>query len=650
MQTRQQPPARKPLPPDLERDLALAEAAAIEARLTGGRNPATIERDWQTWLRAVGPRTFTGSFAPFHCDFWSWFWRLTQKRRNGEPLTDEESVFLAIWARGMGKSANVEWAAIAEGALIGKGYVLYVSGTQALADGHVQSIRERLESDEISRYYPHLSAPKVGKHGNQYGWRQDFLITKSGWAIRPLGLDVGVRGGRVGDLRPSLIVFDDVDNHSDSPLVVQNKLDTIARSIIPAGTRDTIFLGAQNLIQRNGVFSQIVNRRTSVLSRRIVSGPYPAFDGLEIEARQTADGARNVITAGRPTWADFDLAACQKFLDDSGREAFLAEYQHDFSASEQGRVIPEYDESVHVITWSQFEAVFGQKRIPAHWLCEAGHDVGFTAGHQSAWTFVATGAMNSKLPGAKFRYRGLMFTGVGIDEQAEYVKRSLWDGEQVIRWRMSHEALSERKTYREKYDLPFQACDSGKTAGVSQWRHFLRVDRTKAHPFHEDELLPDGGYRLGCPAWFDIVDDDQLLAPRDDRGLMTHRRQTRDWRYRPDVLGVGGMSVNLPMKTDEDSVDSCRMICATWGSDATPLTYTEQIEAALPEGYRRANAPKKLNDWNQDGWELGRLAELGKVKKAIGERHKDYGDNWQPRGQTDMIGGFPQVEESTTAS
>ena len=135
-----------------------------------------------------------------------------------------------------------------------------------------------------------------------------------------------MRGGRVGDLRPSLIVFDDVDDHSDSPLVVNNKLETIARSIIPAGTRETVYLGAQNLIQRNGVFSQIVNRKTSVLSRRIVSGPYPAFDGLEIEARQTDDGQRNVIVAGSPTWSDFDLAACQKFLDDSGREGFLAGY------------------------------------------------------------------------------------------------------------------------------------------------------------------------------------------------------------------------------------------------------------------------------------------------------------------------------------
>ncbi len=600
-----------------------------------------IERDWRTWLRAVGPKTFTGSFAPFHAEFWDWYWGLAERRRKGEPLGENESVFLAIWARGMGKSSHVEWAAIAEGALTGKGYVLYVSGTQALAEGHVAAIRERIEGENVARYYPHLANPQVGKHGNQYGWRQDFLRTRGGWAIRPIGLDVGVRGGRVGDVRPSLVVFDDIDDHSDSPLVVQNKLETIARSIIPAGTKDTIILGAQNLIHRNSIFNQIVERRTSVLSRRAVSGPFPAFEGLRIEPRQTESGQRNVIVEGRATWADIDLAACQKFLDDSGLEAFLAEYQHDFAASEQGRVIPEYDEAVHVITWSQFEAVFGQRRIPEHWLCEAGHDVGFTSGHLSAWTFIATAAMNSRLPGARFRYRGLTFTGVGVDEQAEIVQRALWPGEQVRRWRMSHEALSERKTYREKHNLPFQPCNSAKTAGVSQWRHFLRVDRTKPHPFFADERLPDGAYRLGAPGWFDIVDDDQLLSPRDDRGLATHRRQTVGWRYRPDVLGAGGMSQNLPMKADDDTADSTRMVTATWAASAAPLTEAEALEAALPEGWRIQNAPEYGNDWAREGWEMAREIEVAKVRKRQKAAQPDLNDPWERRSPIANIdGGF----------
>ena len=575
---------------------ALALAGELEALAYVQRTqaaPLAIESDWRTWLRAVGPRTFTGSFAPFHVEFWDWYWRVAQKRRKGEPLDDEEHAFLAIWMRGGGKSSNVEWAAIAEGALVGQGFVLYVSGTQALAEGHVQAIRERIESEDVARHYPHLANPQVGKHGNQYGWRQDFLRTAGGWAIRPLGLDVGVRGGRVGDLRPTLIVFDDVDDHTDSPLVVQKKLDTIARSIIPAGGRDTIILGAQNLIHRNSVFNQILTRRTSVLSRRIVSGPFPAFEGLQIEARVAERGTRNVIVAGTPTWPDFDQAACQKFLDDSGRESFLAEYQHDFSAIEQGRVLPEYDETVHVITWSDFARVYGARRIPKHWRRDVGHDVGFTDGHISAWTWITTAAANSKLPGLRFRYRGMTFTAPLIDTMAETVlARMAAEGEtpdDIQRWRMSHEAKSERDTYRAKFGLPFTACKSGKTDGLAQWRHYLRVDRSRPHPFKDDEQLPDGSWRLGCPGLFDVVADEQLYEPTDDYGLATHRRQAADWRYAPDRLSITGVADTLPMKADEDSCDATRMITAEWGPEETPLTYGEKLDAAIPEQYRYEN-------------------------------------------------------------
>lgn len=588
-----------------------------------------IETDWQTWLRACAPKTFTSSFAPFHMEFWSWFWRIAEARRNKRPVTGEDLVFLAIWARGQGKSSNVEWAAIAEGALVGSGYVLYVSGTQALAEGHVQAIRERIESDDVAKYYPGLSDPQIGKHGNQYGWRQDFLRTKNGWAIRPLGLDVGVRGGRVGDLRPTLIIFDDVDDHSDSPLVVQKKLNTISRSIIPAGTAQTAILGAQNLIHRNSVFNQIVTRRVSVLSRRIVSGPFPAFENLQLENQQTAKGPRCVIVDGRPTWEEFDRAACQKFLDDSGREAFLAEYQHDFSAIEEGRVLPEYDEAFHVITWTQFANVYGQNAIPKHWQRDCGHDVGFTEGHQSAWTWIATSAMNSKIPGLRFRYRGMTFTERLVDEMAETVlRRMLLEGETVEmvgRWRMSHEKKGERDTYRIKHGIPFHSCKSGKTDGLAQWRHYLRVDRSKPHPFHEDELLPDDTWRLGSPSLFDIVADGQLLEPVDDFGLATHRRQARDWKYAPDRLSITGLPETFPMKADEDTCDSTRMITAEWGPEATSLTYEEKVKAAIPEPYRyETMIEDSLDGKITPEQELAHVFQRMRAVKSIKPRQRQY--------------------------
>lgn len=608
----------------LDLDLYLAGLTGQAASVQDGLDTREIERDWRTWLKAVAPRTFTGSWASFHVEFWDWFWQLIRRRKAGESITKDEQAFLAVWARGQGKSSNVEWAAIMEGALIGTGYVLYVSGTQVLAEGHVQAIRERLESEEVSRYYPHLGAPKVGKHGNQYGWRQNFLITSGGWAIRPIGLDVGVRGGRVGDIRPSLIVGDDIDDHTDSPHVVQKKLDTLARSIIPAGTRETIFLGAQNLIHRHSVFNQIVQNKTSVLSRRIISGPHPAFKDLELEFRQTPKGPRYFIVGGTPTWDDMDLAACQKFLDDSGRESFLAEYQHDFSAIEQGRVVPEYDDDLHVISWSEFERVYKARYIPQNWQREVGHDVGFTEGHISAFSFVATSSANSDAAGKRFLYRGMTFVKPLVDDMAAEVERVMGPDEAtkrtfdekplIQRWRMSHEAKSERDTYNVKFDMPFYQCKSGKQDGISQLRHFLRPDKTQPHPFKRDELQADGTYRLGCPGFFFIVDDDQVKEPRDDAGLILHRRQLRDWRWKVTPLTEAGMKKDEPVKYDEDTVDSLRMITAEWGPDITPHTADEHREASLPKGLAREQV-ERLRGWDLDMAQLMRTYELKQLDK-----------------------------------
>jgi hypothetical protein len=581
--TPQQKRKFKPLRPVLER-LFAPSAADIEAS------------GWSGWLKTIGPQTFTGSFSFFHAHLWEWYWEITRKRKAREPLTDEELVFLAFWARSFGKSSNLEWAAIAEGALVGEGYVLYVSGTQALAEGHVGSIRDRIESESVARYYPKLAEPLLGKHGNQWGWRQDFLRTKGGWAVRPVGLDVGIRGGKVGDMRPTLIIFDDVDDHKDSPHVVIQKEQTIARAILPTGTRSTVVLFGQNLIHRNSVANRIKLRVSGLLNRRIATDVIPAFKDLQVEFQQTVHGPRHIIVGGTPTWPDMDLEAVQKFLDDSGLEAFQAEYQHDFSAFEQGRVIPEYDEN-HVITWSQFKRLFKVDFIPEHWRIELGHDVGFTTGHLSAWTWIATSALNSTLPGKRFRYRGLTFVTASVDDMAQQVRASMYQpgqrshgdkGEmtQLGRQWMSHEAKSERMTYNTKYGFTFCACDSKKTAGISQWRHYLRYDHSVSHPFHPDEQLSDRSWRIGCPGWFDVVDDGQVVIATDDAGLKTHRRQTLEWQWRPTPLTDAGLAKEEPVKADEDTNDATRMITATWGPTATPLTYEEEVTAVIPERYR----------------------------------------------------------------
>src|SRR5262249_41612729 len=151
---------------------------------------------------------------------------------------------------------------------------------------------------------------------------------------------------------------------------------------------------------------------------------------------------------------------------------------------------PEYDDRIlrlHVITWSQFEARYGHRRIPSDWNCDVGCDIGYTTGHKSAWSFLTKVPDAYDLAGTVFRYLARSFTNTGIDDQSVAIRSTLWSGENLQREFLSHEKLGEQLTLNRKHGWHFQPCASGKESGIAQWRHYLRTDRNQPHPFHRDE-------------------------------------------------------------------------------------------------------------------------------------------------------------------
>ena len=562
---------------------------------------------YEPWLRTLGPHTFTGSFADAHHEMWGWYWPIIAKLRRGIPLDLEDLVFIAAWPRDYGKSSHAEWIAIAEGAMVSSGYILYVCRVQAQAEEHVLSIRNRIESEKVAATYPRLGKPKMGTHGNRFGWGREFVMTSGGVAFRPMGLDVAARGGKVLDVRPSLIILGDIDKINDSLAVVESNSQTIQREILPMGTPQTRILVEQNPIHSASWVSNVLNRVTDALAVRRVSGPIPAYKDIKIEFRQTEHGPRNVIVGGSPTWKDMSLEKCQAFLDRSGLDAFKAEYLHDFSAEQDERVLPEYDDRIlrlHVITWSQFIGMYFEgvdnppRRIPNYWPCSLGGDIGYTAGHLSAFSWLTRAPENAPLSGSIFRYRGLTFSGAAPDDIGAHVRNALWPargeykGElaQIIQQVLSHEALGERLLLNGKFGFSFMPCDKGKESGLPQWRHHLRPDRSQKHPFHRDELLPDGTWKLGRPGWFDIVADDQFIAPQDDAGMKTHRNTAFTWRRKKVKLTEAGLTKDQPMKIDDDPNDSTRSQLASgmMGPPIIPLTHEEKLVKAIPKNY----------DWN----------------------------------------------------
>jgi hypothetical protein len=288
---------------------------------------STLEADWRAWLRDLFPTYVSApdgqpiDFAPHHAELWTWLWSL---QRGVRPAP-----FIGIWGRGGAKSTTAELGAVAVGSRGLRRYGLYICGTQDQADDHVSTIGAMLESPRYARAYPDMANRLLGKYGHSKGWRRNRLRTRSRSTLDALGLDAALRGAKLEEARPDLIILDDLDSSTDSADTIQRKLKLLGREILPAGSRDCAVLGIQNLIHPEGIFARLKDGRAEFLQDRVLSGPIPALQGLTYEQRLQPDGTlRYAITGGTPTWAGQDLAACQDLLNTIGLTNFLVECQH----------------------------------------------------------------------------------------------------------------------------------------------------------------------------------------------------------------------------------------------------------------------------------------------------------------------------------
>ena len=288
---------------------------------------ADAPHNWEGWLRALFPR-HVGSFAPHHVEFWEHVWEIR--------LEDAPDPLVAIWSRGGGKSTSAELACVALGLRGRRRYAWYVRQTQDRADDSLANIGQLLEGTEVERYYQAHASRKVSKYGHSRGWNSTRLRTAGGLTIDAIGLDTATRGLKIEELRPDLIILDDLDSKHDTARATAKKIDTLTTSVLPAGTDRTAIVAIQNVVIPGGIFARLSDGRADFLATRKVSGPVPALQGLETEVRDDADLGRRraFVVAGEPTWDGQDRDACQRLMDRIGLRSFLQECQHEVSVRE----------------------------------------------------------------------------------------------------------------------------------------------------------------------------------------------------------------------------------------------------------------------------------------------------------------------------
>jgi hypothetical protein len=293
----------------------------------------------------------------------------------------------------------------------------------------------------------------------------------------------------------------------------------------------------------------------------------------------------------------------------------------DYEASQPGRILPMFNEAFHVITWSEFKAVYGVDHIPVTWnLCRA-QDVGTSDGHPNVTAWAARPRKNDKYNDTIFFYRefvaplewsiGQIAEGDWDTRTKQLLEPGIWQREKPLKENdrmsfslLSWEAKSERRTYAidcKRYPIQFTNIPKpDPNGGIAEMRNLMNL-LAEPHPFVVDPRT--GEHLFGRPRFILIVDDEQgkLFVDQDgetllregaidEKGHARARFEIPQYHY-PVTEKDKPVAKRVPFARDNDWLDDARYICRKWGPPSAEESKREKIEAALPEGLQTQNLP-----------------------------------------------------------
>jgi hypothetical protein len=533
-----------------------------------------LEREgWRAWYAEIFGQAFVDALDSeetddcHHSEALGWHWEARNCLLRGERPPGDFFVFFPTWSRGNMKTTLGRCMLIADAALsltAGEGgYALIPSGTKKKGRSTAISLEHLLHTSKVAEYYPQLSLVKRNPYGRSKGWTADFIYTEAGYVFHFVGLDEGMAGANVVDVRPTFIMPDDIDSREDSPVISENRFHVFTSEVLPARQGNTLVYWAQNLISRYSVRYRIEKQQERVLTNRKPNVPVPAVRGLVTETRTEHNIVKDVAVAGKCTWRGWNLRRVQDEIDTYGLKAFLRECQHEVEQDREGLVLQHWNDPVHVISLSEFESVYGTRELPFAWNKIVFNDWARTKTkfHANVAGVLTASAQNAALPGAVFLFHPMSFPAASTPEDVaerllkaitptvdaggqsvawadiirstlsrEGIERFVPDLTELIRqrrqilanvlpryvapvlraqnfldFRMSHERTDVCRVYNDVFGLPFRGVNPGKDGGVDGLNLLMRVDYSLPHPFRPN--------KMGFTKFFMVAPDDVEAEP-----------------------------------------------------------------------------------------------------------------------------------------
>jgi hypothetical protein len=304
------------------------------------------------------------------------------------------------------------------------------------------------------------------------------------------------------------------------------------------------------------------------------------------------------------------------------------EIDRNYDASQPGKVLGEWDELYHVITWSEFVRYFGRiacgcqiehdpdipcrnPHIPFTWNLGRGLDWGTTPGHPCVTIWAARPAERDRLNDSVFVYRELCRPYFPPKAQTPYLVNPRRIAESILaaerRWEetnritmsiLSHEASATQNTFLDPDEPEFNRLRfvkhkaKSRLDGIPQIQNALQINHSQPHPFRRHPVT--GESLMGRPRFYLIVADGQgeifessgrwLVRPAiDESGCVRLRYEFPLYHY-PQTQDGGEKP--LPLKRDDDGVDATKHLANVFFPRPKPKTREELIEEQLHPNYR----------------------------------------------------------------
>lgn len=113
------------------------------------------------------------------------------------------------------------------------------------ATGHLATFKRELDTNALLRAdFPDLCEPARKQTGTTLADRQGMLHTSDGFVFAARGVDTASLGLKVGEVRPDLLVFDDIepDEARYSPDLATKRLGTIQDALFPLNIRAAVVM------------------------------------------------------------------------------------------------------------------------------------------------------------------------------------------------------------------------------------------------------------------------------------------------------------------------------------------------------------------------------------------------------------------------